>query len=142
MKLKPTREFAVAVASAFIEKDSKFLLVYDPKFKFWRVPGGKPKRGENVERALIREMKEELNANILIEKFLGYGQDITPIHWYGKDYITWRVLLYFKCKLTNNITVLEKHEVSKMKWLTIEEIKNHENLEPGMIDFFKNFEVG
>ena len=32
----------------------------------WEFPGGKPERGESLEEALIREIKEELNTDIKV----------------------------------------------------------------------------
>jgi len=36
----------------------------------WLIPGGKVQFGETEEEALIREMKEEANINIRVEKFI------------------------------------------------------------------------
>ncbi len=60
MKDLDKRDKPTLVTSAFVEKDGKFLLVYDPKFKFWRVPGGRVEFEEKVEDCLVREMEEEL----------------------------------------------------------------------------------
>lgn len=30
-----------------------------PRFRVWRVPGGRPERGEKLEETLLREMQEE-----------------------------------------------------------------------------------
>jgi len=128
-------ERPVLVVSAFIRKDDKFLLSYDPKFEFWRVPGGKPNNEEKVEDSLKREMKEELDIEISVSKFLGFGQDVVTI-WKRK--IGTRLILYFECHIVSG-EIKKSEEVTKYKWLTLKEIKNHDNLEPGMKDFFKRF---
>ncbi len=37
----------------------------------WEFPGGKIEPGESMEEAIIREIKEELNCNIKVIKYLG-----------------------------------------------------------------------
>ena len=128
-------ERPVLVVSAFIKKDNKFLLTHDPKFEFWRVPGGKPRFGEKMEDALKREMKEELGMKISVDKFLGFGQDVvTP--W--KKEIGSRLVLYFKCHIISG-EIKKSKEVTDFTWLTLKEIKMHKNLEPAMLDFFGRF---
>jgi len=129
----------VVATSAFIKKDNKYLLVFDPGFGFWRVPGSGPSFGERVEDALKREMKEELNIEIDIIKFLGFGQDtVTRIEKRTKAS---RLLLYFECEIKKGeIKATAPNEISEMKWLSPCEIKKHQNTEPGMIDFFKKFD--
>ena len=63
------------VCSAFIEKDNKFLIVFCPKFKVWRVLGGRAEWGEKLEETLLREMEEETGVKFKNPIFLGWGQD-------------------------------------------------------------------
>ena len=130
-------ERPVLVVSAFIEKGNKFLLTYDPKFEFWRVPGGKPKYGEKIEDALKREMKEELGVEISIDKFLGFGQDVVTV-W--KKETGSRLILYFKCHIISG-ELRKSEEALDFTWLELEEIKNHKNLEPAMLNFFARFNL-
>ena len=134
------REKPTVIVSAFIEKDGKYLLTLDPKFGFWRVPGGRVEPNEKVEDTLVREMKEELNIEIKILEFLGFGQDVVFHKILSKDRS--RVLLFFKCKIKKGQpTPMQEREISEIKWLGIDEIKNHSDLEPGMLDFFKRFNI-
>jgi len=127
---KGRKEIGV-VASAFIKRNNKYLLVFDPRFGFWRVPGGRVKFGEKVEDALKREMREEFNIDVKILKFLGFGQDVVTLL---KDRLKRsRILLYFECETKKgSIEPKSKTEISQIKWLNINEIKNIKNLEPGM----------
>lgn len=127
----------VVVVSAFIKKNNKFLIAYDPRFKFWRVPGGRPKYGEKIEDALKREIKEELNIEIKINNFLGFGQDIVT-NFFDKKSVT-RIILYFNCQSDSKIKRFK--EIKKYKWLTLKEIKKHNNLEPAMLDLFNRFKL-
>lgn len=132
-------EGPTTVVSAFIERDGKYLLIYDPRFEFWRVPDGRPKSGEEVEEGLKREMKEELNIGLEVEDFLGFGQDNVVLK--ELDIEVNRLLLYFECEIEDGeVEVNVEDEIEEMKWLEIDEIKNHKNLEPGMEDFFERFD--
>lgn len=62
------------VVAAVIEKNGLiFCCQRGPKgecaFK-WEFPGGKVETGETDEEALIREIKEELNGTIRVDKYL------------------------------------------------------------------------
>ena len=54
------------VCEAFIEKEGKFMILFCPKFKVWRVPGGRAEWGEKIEDTLLREMKEETGISFII----------------------------------------------------------------------------
>lgn len=56
---------SLKVVSALIQKQGKVLLVRRPLHKkrggLWEFPGGKVEKGETLEEAIVRELKEELN---------------------------------------------------------------------------------
>ncbi len=54
---------------AIIIKDNKLLTIKrtKPEGTFWVFPGGGVEKGETNEKALIRELKEELGAEILVK---------------------------------------------------------------------------
>lgn len=62
------------VVCAVIIKDDKVFCCkrkpYGECANKWEFPGGKIEKGETKEEALIREIKEELNCNIKINKYL------------------------------------------------------------------------
>lgn len=61
-----------------IIKNNKILLQLEKKQEKLLLPGGKPRKGENYEKCLKREIKEELGAEIDTEtlKPLGKFEDI------------------------------------------------------------------
>lgn len=96
------------VVAAVIRKDDKiFCCQRGPKgecaFK-WEFPGGKIEPGETKEEALVREIKEELNCNINIEKFI-----TTINHEYNTFSLTMHVYL---CSLKDDEPILLEHKSS------------------------------
>lgn len=60
------------VVAAIIKKEGKILATkrgYGEFINMWEFPGGKIEGNETKEEALIREIKEELNVSIDVEKF-------------------------------------------------------------------------
>ena len=125
------------VISGFVEKDNKYLVVYDPKFKFWRVPGGRLEPGEKEEETVKRELFEELDINVKVEYYLGEGIDDVPIYGHPKKNISHRKVKYYQCKyVSGELKIKEPNEASEIKWIRLGEISKIENLEPAMRYFF------
>lgn len=65
-------------ADIIIIKDNKILLVkrgYEPFKGMWALPGGKLEDNESIEQCAIREVKEEINVDIVIKKLVGIYSD-------------------------------------------------------------------
>lgn len=66
--------------------DQKILLVRQNNRPFWVFPGGTLEMNENLTECAVRELKEEVNLDVSIEKvlyladFLHQGQDKQPRH--------------------------------------------------------------
>jgi len=133
---RDTAQRPTIVCSAFVKKNGKFLFVFDPKFKTWRVPGGRSDFGEKLEDALKREMKEEINIEAKNLKFLGFGQDLQ--YHFGHKENKSRVIMYFFVKVTGKV-VVDKREALEYKWVSLNEIKKEKNKEGALTDFFKKY---
>ena len=100
----------VRVVAAIIEKEDKILIAQRLKGEFkglWEFPGGKIEEQEKPEEALIREIKEEMEVDIKINKYL-----CTIEH----DYSTFhRSMDCFVCTLTSEGLHLNDH--SAIKWI-------------------------
>ena len=99
----------VEVVAAIIQDGDKFLATQRGYGEFkglWEFPGGKIDSGETQEEALIREIKEELNCDIKINKFL------LTIEY---DYPTFHLIMHcYLCELLSEFTLLEHDDY---EWL-------------------------
>ena len=98
------------VVAAIICKDNRIFATqrgYGEVSGQWEFPGGKVEPGETPEEALIREIKEELDIEISVGKY---------IHTVEYDYPTFHLsMLCFICKILSGSLVLKEHE--EARWL-------------------------
>lgn len=110
----------IEVVAGVIYKNNKFLIAQRNLKKaqggLWEFPGGKVEEGESYENALAREIKEEFNANIEVNEYIGEN-----IHHYPEKDI--RLLFYKARLLSENIELLEHEDY---KWITKEDKDNFE----------------
>lgn len=110
----------INVVAAVIKKDDKYLATqrgYGEFINMWEFPGGKIEPNETREEALVREIKEELDADITPIKFL-----LTVKYTYPTFKLTMHCYL---CKLNDDITLLEhntyawlkREKLNTVKWL-------------------------
>ena len=82
----------------------------------WEFPGGKIEEGETPQEALVREIKEELETEILV------GELIDTIEY---DYPTFHLSMdCFWAEIVSGDLVLKEHEAAK--WLTKDELDSVE----------------
>ena len=85
----------IEVVAGIIYKNNKFLIAQRNLKKdqggLWEFPGGKVEKNESYENALIREIKEELNADIEVDEYVGEN-----VHHYPEKDIK---LIFYKAKL-------------------------------------------
>ena len=105
----------IEVVAGIIYKNSEFLIAQRNLNKdqggLWEFPGGKVEKDESYESALKREIKEELNADIEVNEYIGES-----IHHYPEKDIK---LIFYKAKLLSKKVELLEHE--SCKWITKDE---------------------
>ena len=105
----------IEVVAAIILKENKIFATqrgYGEWKDWWEFPGGKIEEGETPEEALKREIREELSAEISVDKFL-----CTVEHDYPKFHLTMHCYL---CSLAGEALHLNEHEAAK--WLMMDEL--------------------
>lgn len=117
----------VEVVAAVIVKDGNILATQRGYGEFkgkWEFPGGKMEKGEMEEKALLREIKEELNADInIIDYLTTVSHDYPDFHLIMHTYIcTLKSDLHFtyhndKELEHDNMVWLEKNELENIDWL-------------------------
>lgn len=116
----------IKVVAAIIQKENKILATKRGCGEFinmWEFPGGKIEPGETKEEALIREIKEELNIEINVDKFA-----IDIEYQYPNFYL---FMSCFMCSIKEGSIELLEHNDGK--WITKEEL-NTLNWLPADID--------
>jgi len=79
---------------------------------WWEFPGGKMEAGETPEEALVREIREELSAEICV------GELLTTVEY---DYPTWHLTMHcYLCTLVGEALHLNEHEAAR--WLAKDEL--------------------
>lgn len=107
----------IEVVAAIIRKGDHIFATqrgYGDWKDWWEFPGGKIEPGETHEKALVREISEELSTLIEVDKFL------CTVEY---DYPTFHLTMHcYFCSLKSEALHLNEHEAAR--WLTKEELNS------------------
>ena len=79
---------------------------------YWEFPGGKMEPGESPEEALKREIWEELETRIVVERF------VQTVEY---DYPNFHLTMHcYWCRIESGSLTLKEHEAAK--WLSIDQL--------------------
>ena len=111
----------LAIGIALINEQNKILIARRPAHKAlplkWEFPGGKVEENESFEACIIREIKEELNL------------DIVPINYIGEesfqyDYANVTLHLYTGKIISNLPMQLNVH--IEARWVNVQELSQYD----------------
>jgi 8-oxo-dGTP diphosphatase len=105
----------IDVVGAIIVKDARILATqrgYGEFEGWWEFPGGKVEAGETPEQALVREIDEELNAAVAVDRYLN-----TAEYNYPTFHLSMRC---FVCHLVDESFELLEHHAAR--WLSRPEL--------------------
>ena len=105
----------IQVVAAIICKEGRVFATqrgYGDWKDWWEFPGGKMEAGEGPEEALVREIREELSAEISVDRFLRTVEF---------DYPSFHLTMHcFLCSLKGAGLHLNEHEAAR--WLAPEDL--------------------
>ena len=113
MQIIDHKNLKIVVSIALINNENEILLSKRPEKKhlsgFWEFPGGKVEEGETPEKALVREVKEELNIDI-------NNKCIAPLSFSEFDYNNFQLLLLlYICRRWDGVPM--SMENNKLEWV-------------------------
>ena len=107
----------IEVVAAIIRRGNEIFATqrgYGEFKDLWEFPGGKIEAGESPEQALVREIREELDTEIRVERLL------RTVEW---DYPTFHLSMdCFICKIESGDLHLREHEAAR--WLDLEHLND------------------
>ena len=107
----------IRVSAAVIHRDGKIFATqrgYGEYKGKWEFPGGKREEGESGEEALYREIREELDSKVEIEKLICTTDFDYPTFHLKMD-------VYLASLVEGKLTLLEHEDA---KWVSLDSIDN------------------
>ena len=119
--MKPGKDYIGVGCGAFIINENGQLLLQqrnkEPEKGFWSIPGGKVEWMETFEDAVKREVKEECNVEVNVEKLLGICDHIVKQenqHWVSPSFL---------CKIKQGEPkIMEPSKHTDMKWFNMDKL--------------------
>lgn len=106
----------IEVVAAVLRNGNSILATqrgYGPWQGWWEFPGGKVKPGETRHQALIRELREEMDTDIIIDRYL------TTVEY---DYPEFHLTMHcYLCHLASGTFTLKEH--LSARWLTADSLQ-------------------
>ncbi|MBI2326712.1 NUDIX domain-containing protein [Candidatus Curtissbacteria bacterium] len=103
------------VGALIVNTKGEILLVKSPKwFDKYTIPGGHAELGEDLETALIREVKEEVGLGVKVKKLLNWQEAI-----YSKEFYKPKHFIFFDyyCTTNNSEVKMDGREIIDFIWI-------------------------
>lgn len=112
----------IEVSCGLIQYNNKYIITQRSKIKkefplYWELPGGKCQQKESITESLIRELQEELNITVQVEKII----------YIKNKYLNKYNLNYYLCSVKDiniklnkeieNFAIVDENELFKYKFI-------------------------
>ena len=112
-------------ADGAIINNGEILLVKNKNDKKWYLPGGLQELNESIERTVIREIKEELNINVVVRKLISIYSSPKWIKKYINGDII-QSLTFLLLVETKDIKIeIDKSEIEEYDYFRINELPDN-----------------
>jgi ADP-ribose pyrophosphatase len=107
----------VGVGAVLLDEDNRILLQLrnkPPEADHWSIPGGRVEFMEKLQAAIVREIKEELGIDAVVEDMLCVTDHIVPAdnaHWVSPAFLVRTI--------AGQAENLEPHATKKVEWFPL-----------------------
>ena len=118
-KSKVMNKKEVSLSGCLVKNDrNEYLLIHrnHGKFKQWEVPGGKAEDNETTSEAAAREIKEELNITIEVNKLL-------HVNRFAEDGTNYVYHIYAGKVLAGEIDIVKKNKFDRFSFFSIADLE-------------------
>ncbi|WP_226665219.1 NUDIX hydrolase [Metabacillus litoralis] len=108
----------ILVVSTTIFKEGKILMIQESKpeaFNKWNFPSGRIEYGEDIQKAALREVKEETGYDVKLI-------NTTGVYNFKSHTNNQIILFHYSAELSGGSLSLERNEIKDYKWLKLEEL--------------------
>lgn len=105
-----------------VDADNRLLVVRKKSSSYFMMPGGKIEKGELSSQALIRELKEELDLDILSRDLEYMGFHETEAVNEADTLVRGEV---FRIEFKEKLVIIPQAELEEATWLTVDNYKNY-----------------
>ncbi len=110
-----------------------------PAKGFWFAPGGRIKKNETLDNAIVRVSQTEIGVALTKQnsRFLGGYDHIYTDNYLNVDNInTHYVALGYAFMLSENLNIITDAQHSEISWFSVEDLLNHPEVHPNMKAYF------
>ena len=132
--------FIYRVAALILNKDKTKVLLYfgGDKAEFYMLPGGKVKGLELSEKAIKRELAEELGYKDIEVKFVSVNEEIVRSEDFNAHQLTLIYEYIYDKEISNNVFKGMDSDYSNFEWIDIEKLKEIKTYPLNIYSIIKN----
>lgn len=114
----PARRHDVTI---FVFHGPRLALIRKPHFApgIWRTPGGGIKPGEGFEHAVVREAREEIGADVVVDRYLVRADAVFRC---GGVALPWTTHVVSATTAANELAPTDTAEIAEARWGTADEL--------------------